>query len=330
MDACLTRKNEMGPTNFALVKLFKADQDLRAAQERYDSAARTVRALERKVNDLSGNLKAMQLTLREQQSKAANLELDLKTREERIEKLRAQQQQAKTNKEYQVFLTEINTEKVERNKGEEATIAALEVVERTQGEVKTLHGQLDEEQKKLTEIKAQLGGKLSELQAQIDALRPARDAAMEAVPARARGEFERLAERHEGEAMSALEKPDRRHEEYVCGACQMTLVVDIYNRLHSRDDLVLCPSCGRLLYIPEDLPPDVAVNKAKEVKPPREPREPREKKISKSAKGVGATINRQSSAEDVVNSVTIEDDPAPAPAEDAPAQVDAEEPPAGA
>jgi hypothetical protein len=110
----------------------------------------------------------------------------------------------------------------------------------------------------------------------------------------------------------------------------MALVVDIYNRLHSRDDLVLCPSCGRLLYIPEDLPPDVAVNKAKEVKPPREPREPREKKISKSAKGVGATINRQSSAEDVVNSVTIEDDSAPAPAENAPAQVNAEEPPAGA
>ncbi len=278
----------MGPTNIALVKLFRADQNLRTAQERYDNAARSVRILQHKVTDLSGKLTALQQTLREQQTAAANLDLDLKMREAHIEKLRAQQQQAKTNKEYQVFLTEINTEKVDRNKIEDDAIRSLEVVERTQGEVKTLHGQLDEEQKKLTEIKAQLGGKLSELQTEIDQLKPAREDAYNAVPPRARKEFERLAERFEGEAMSALEKPDRRHEEYVCGAC-----------------LVTCPSCGRMLYIPEELPPEVAVNKAKEIK---EPRPKKEKLPPKGGPSVGAAINRQSSAEDVVNSVNVEED----------------------
>ena len=296
----------MGPTNIALVKLFRADQNLRTAQERYDTAARSVRILERKVADLTGKLTFAQQTLREQQTSAANLDLDLKMREAHIEKLRTQQQQAKTNKEYQAFLTEINTEKVDRNRVEEDAIKALEVVERTQGEVKILQGQLDEEQKKLAEVKAQLGGKLSELQVEIDQLKPAREEAFNAVPPRAVKEFERLAERFEGEAMSALEKPDRRHEEYVCGACQMSLVVDVYNRLHSRDELVPCPSCGRMLYIPEELPPEVAVNKAKE---PKEPK-PKKEKQPKGRPGVGAAINRQSSAEDVVNSVTIEEDAA--------------------
>src|SRR3954452_4408124 len=106
----------MGPTNLALVKLFQADQNLRAAQERYESAARSVRILERKVADLTGKLTTLTQTLREQQTKASTLDGDLKAREAHIEKLRAQQQQAKTNKEYQVFLTEINTEKVDRNK----------------------------------------------------------------------------------------------------------------------------------------------------------------------------------------------------------------------
>jgi len=306
----------MGPTNIALVKLFQADQDLRAAQERYDTAARNVRILERKVNDLTSKLAALQHSLKEQQSKATSIDLDLQSREAHIEKLRAQQAQAKTNKEYQVFLTEINTEKVDRNKTEELAITALEAVERTQGEVKVLSGQLDEEQKKLTEIKTQIGGKLAELQAEIDKLKHARAAALEAVPLKARGSFERLAERHEGEAMSALEKPDKRNEEYVCGACQMALVVDVYNRLHSRDELVLCSSCGRMLYIPEDLPPEVAVHKAKEVKEPRAKKE--KEKSYKGGPAVGAAINRQSSAEDVVNSVTIEEDP-PAASGDAPA-----------
>ena len=49
----------MGPTNLALVKLFQADQNLRAAQERYESAARSVRILERKVADLTGKLTAL-------------------------------------------------------------------------------------------------------------------------------------------------------------------------------------------------------------------------------------------------------------------------------
>ena len=295
----------MGPTNIALVKLFQADQQLRSAQERYDTAARNVRLLERRVNDLTAKLTALQHTLKEQQSKAANIDLDLQSREAHIEKLRAQQAQAKTHKEYQAFLTEINTEKVDRNKIEEAAIESLEAVERTQGEVKTLAGQLDEEKKKLAEVKSQIGGRLAELQGEIDKLKPAREAALQAVPLKARGPFERLAERHEGEAMSPLEKPDRRNEEYICGACQMSLVVDVYNRLHSRDEMIICSSCGRMLYIPEDLPPEVAVHKAKEVKEPRAKKE----KPYKGGPAVGAAINRQSSAEDVVNSVTMEEDP---------------------
>ena len=43
--------------------------------------------------------------------------------------------------------------------------------------------------------------------------------------------------------------------------CMMDLVTDVYNKLHTRDDMVFCPSCRRILYIPDDLPPDMAVHK---------------------------------------------------------------------
>jgi predicted nucleic acid-binding Zn-ribbon protein len=293
----------MGPMNVALVKLFSADQELREAQERYDHAAKSVRIQERKVNDLTARLQATQQTLKENQSKAANLDLDIKTRDARIEKLRTQQQQAKNAKEYQAFLVEINTEKADRNKVEDETLKVLEQVERIQGEAKTLVAQHDEEKKRLDQIKAQIGDKLAALQSDIDRLRPARDQAYNALPPKARQAFERLSERHEGEAMGPLVKPDRRREEYVCGACNMSLVVDIYNRLHSRDDLVTCPSCGRLLYIPDDLPPDQAINKTKEKKEPR-------KKIP------GAAANRQELAESVVNSVDSDDESDSTPEDD--------------
>ena len=115
----------MGPTNVALVKLFQADQQLREAQGRLEAATKNVRVQERRTNDLSARIQQAQQALREQQSKAANQELDLKSRDAHIEKLRTQQQNAKNNKEYQAFLVEINTGKVDRNKVEEDALKIL-------------------------------------------------------------------------------------------------------------------------------------------------------------------------------------------------------------
>jgi predicted nucleic acid-binding Zn-ribbon protein len=253
----------MGPTNIALVKLFRADQAFREAQARLDAAARNVRVQDRRVAELSEKFKLAQTQLREQQAQAGQLDLDLRTRDAHIEKLRTQQQTTKNNKEYQAFLVEISTAKVDRNKIEDEAMTVLEAVEKQQNEVGVLQGQLDGERKKLETLQAESGDMVKRLTAEVEALRPARDAAAAAVPPKGRDAFERLSERFEGEAMSALGKPDRRREEYICGACNMSLVADVYNKLHSRDDLVFCPSCHRILYIPEDLPPETAINSAK-------------------------------------------------------------------
>lgn len=283
----------MGPTNIALVKLFKADQQLREAQSRLDAVTRNVRIQQRRVNDLNEKFKFAQSRLREQQAHAGALELDIKTRDAHVEKLRTQQQNAKNNKEYQTFLIEINTQKVDRNKVEEEAIKALEVVERTQTEIKELTAGIETEQNKLATMSEQITDQTRTLESEIESLKPARQAAADAVSPKAMTAFERLAERMDGEALSALAKTNPKREEYICTACNMSLVVDVYNRLHSRDDLVFCPSCQRILYIPADLPVEQAVHKKK---PPREPR-------NADADIPAAPRRMQESAESVVNSV---------------------------
>src|SRR5215218_8766434 len=138
----------MGPTNVALVKVFKADQQLRAARERLDAAAKNVRVQERRVNDLAAKLTAAQKHHREVQARAANVDLDLKTRDAHIDKLRTQQQTAKNNKEYQAFLIEINTAKVDRGKQEEETLKVMEAVEKGKTETAALTAALDGERVK--------------------------------------------------------------------------------------------------------------------------------------------------------------------------------------
>jgi len=285
----------MGPTNFALVKLFKADMKLREAQGRLDATTKNVRIQDRRVRDLNDRIAALQKQLKEQQSHAGTLDVDLKSRDAHIEKLRTQQQQAKNNKEYQAFLVEISTGKVDRNKVEEEAIKVLEGIEKLQAELKDLQAQQQAEAAKAAAMKEQITGQTAALQAEIDAIKPEREQASQAVPRQAREAFDRLADRFDGEAMSPLIKPDKRREEYSCSACMMDLVRDVYNKLHTRDELVFCPSCRRILYIPEDLPVEAAVHKVKERK-------------ERPQKAPPAGTNRQTSAVDVLRSVTPERD----------------------
>lgn len=257
----------MGPTNVALVRLFLADQQLRQAQARLEAATKNVRVQQRRVADLTERLKLTQQQFKEIQAKASALETELKSRDAHIERLRQQQQQARNNKEYQSFLIEINTHKVDRGKIEDQTMAMLEQAEKLAGEVQALQTQLDTEQQKLATMQSEIGEKVASLQAEVESLKTPRDQAAAAVPPRALIEFDRMAERFDGEAMSAIAKPNPRREEYVCTACNMELVTDIYNRLHSRDEIIHCPSCRRLLFIPQELTPELAVNRKK---PPRE------------------------------------------------------------
>jgi len=249
----------MGPTNVALVNLFNADQDLRNAQAKLDEAGKNVRVQERRVHDLEQKLKDAQQRHRQHQAHAGALDVDLRSRDAHIEKLRTQQQTAKNNKEYQAFLVEINTHKLDRGKVEDEAVRTMGEVEKGQAEVATLTQQLEGERSKLATLKSQGGEVLARLQAEVDALRPARDAAAAKVPAKYVDAFNRLAERYDGQAMSKLDRPDRRREEYLCTECNMELAIDVYNKLRTRDEVVFCPSCRRILYIPEALTPEAAI-----------------------------------------------------------------------
>lgn len=253
----------MGPTNVALVKLFRADTQLREAQSRLDEAGKNVRLQERRVNDLDQKVKEAAARLRQQQSRAAQLDLDMRTRDAHIEKLRTQQQTAKNNKEYQAFLMEIATGKVDRGKVEDEAVKVMDVVEKGTAEVAGLTQQLEAERAKLAQVRSELGDRLAKLQAEVDALKPAREQAGAALPPKVREAFDRMADRYDGEAMAKVTRPDRRREEYSCDACNMELAIDVYNKLHSRDEVVFCPSCRRILYIPEDLTPEAAIGAQK-------------------------------------------------------------------
>jgi predicted nucleic acid-binding Zn-ribbon protein len=287
----------MGPTNIALVKLFKADTRLREAQRRLNAVTRNVRLQQEKASDLAARRDATHAELNRAKAKSAELDLEIKSRDEKIESMRTQQSAAQTNREYQAFLVQINTHKVDRGKIEDDMLKLIDQAEKMQGDLAVLTTQAETEAAKLQQMHGDIDARVKMLSDEVAAAQPERDEAAAGISARARELFDKLADKFDGEAMAPIEKPHPKREEYICSVCNLDLTLDVYNRLHTRDEPVMCPSGNHLLYIPDDLPPEKAVHKPKEKKAPR----PKKKDL-------GAPVARQTLASSVVSSVDTEED----------------------
>src|SRR5690606_28633009 len=197
-------------------------------------------------------------------------------------------------------LVEINTQKADRTKVEEQAVAKLQEVE----ELQKLEAQQKEqaiiEQQRADKLQAEISGKTTELEQEIHRLEPARETAASGVPAAALAIFDKLADNYDGEALAAVGHIEGRIESYYCTACNMELVVDVYNRLMTRDEVLSCPGCGRLLYVPEDLTPDKAVRQ-KKVKATRKRATPSDKPRKKGAR---AERTKQTLSADIRRVVT--------------------------
>ena len=121
------------------------------------------------------------------------------------------------------------------------------------------------------------------------------------MPAASLAMFDRLADNYEGEALAAVGHIEGKQEGYFCTGCNMELVVDVYNRLMTRDVVLNCPGCGRILYVPEELTPEMAVRQKKVAKKTstRKKKEPaadkplkKGQKVEKSKKAVSAGVRR--------------------------------------
>ncbi len=278
----------MGPTTVALLHYFRADRAYQLARQKLDSATRSVRIQETKLAQLTGEFNDAHKKAVETEAKGRELELECKSRDERVEVLRSRQANATNPKEYQALIVEINTQKLDKSKIEEQALVLMEQVESQKKAAAELKTRVETESAKLDQMRAEIDTKVKEITAEVEAAKGPRDEIGRTVPAHALVIYARMADRFEGEAMAAIEKPDPRDIEYLCTGCNTYLVPDIYNKLMSpRDEIVTCPSCQRVLYVPDDLTPEKALSKktAREPKAkaakgtgPAKPRAPRKKK----------------------------------------------------
>ena len=239
----------MGATLDALQRLQSIEAQLRSSREQIETRQRTVEAHRRKIATLGRQATDIHDAIRRAQADADKLELERKIQEAHLAKLREALNHSKTNKEYAAILTQLNTDKADALKIEDKVLAAMAKVDELRKQEAEHRATLDKEKARMGETRKSSSDLEAKLAAQIKDLEAQREAAASEVPPAALNTFERARDKHDGEAMAAVEQPHPRRPEYICSGCNMSITLETINSLQSRDEMQVCHVCSRILYL---------------------------------------------------------------------------------
>ncbi len=179
-------------------------------------------------------------------------ELDIKARQEKINRLKGQMMNAGTNKEYQAFLKEVSLEEVEKGRVEDELLEMMISTESFAEEEKSIGKGIEEARKELEIVKGEVKVALEEAARQEAELAVQRSKVADKLDADTLRRYEGLFKSRSGEAVvktSYQGGTGGQEGRYLCGGCFMPLTHQMVNLLLIGQEIITCKSCGRILYI---------------------------------------------------------------------------------
>lgn len=239
----------MGPVLEGLTKLQSVENRLRAAKTKLARCRRNVIVQENQIRSLQNSVEAKKEEIQLTRVQCDRLELELASREEAIAKLRASLNAAKTNKEYAAVLTQLNTTKADNSKIETQILDLLKDIEADEAERKKIEGQIEEQKQVLERIRKEAEGLSAKYESEIAQIEVEWNSASQVVPAEPLEIFKRVADTYDGEALSMIEQQSGKNGTYSCGGCFMSITAESVNLLMTKDDVIRCPNCTRILVL---------------------------------------------------------------------------------
>jgi predicted nucleic acid-binding Zn-ribbon protein len=241
----------MGPVLNGLIKLQSVENRLRAEKAILTRCRRNVIIQENQIRSLQNALEAKKEEIQLSKVQFDRLELELKSRDESIAKLRASLNSAKTNKEYAAVLTQLNTTKADNSKIETQTLELLKDIETDEAECQQIQKQIEEQKQLLEKTRKDSESQASKFQAKIDEIQAEWDQVAKTIPKEQLEIFDRVAETYDGQAVTVVEQQEESKGVYTCGGCFMGITAESVNMLMTKDEILRCPNCTRILVLDE-------------------------------------------------------------------------------
>lgn len=239
----------MGPVLNGLVKLQSVENRLGAAKAKLARCRRNVVIQENQVRHLQSTLEAKKEELKITRIQSDRLELELKAKDEAVAKSRATLNLAKTNKEYAAILMQMNTTKADNSKLESQILELMKDIEADVAEIEKIEQQIEEQKQNTEKVRKDSEVMAAKHEAEIEEIQVEWDQAAKDIPSEVLDIFKRVAETYDGEALAAIDITEGSSAVYSCGGCFMGITAENVNLLMSKDDVLRCPNCTRILVI---------------------------------------------------------------------------------
>ena len=239
----------MGPVLNGLMKLQSIENRLRVEKAKLSRCRRNVIIQENLIRSLQNALEAKKEEVQLSRVQCNRLELELKSNDEIIAKLRASLNSAKTNKEYAALLTQLNTMKADNSKVETQTLELMKDIESDESECGDIQKQIDEQKQALDQTRKESEVLARKYQIQINEIQTEWDQVAKSIPAEKLEIFNRVAETYDGQAVVGVDQQEGNKGAYSCGGCFMGVPAESVNMLMTKDDIIRCPNCTRILVL---------------------------------------------------------------------------------
>lgn len=239
----------MGEILESLHRLQALELKLATIRNERESKIRLLDVCRRRLKQLDDRIEQHEKNLRQRQVELDTLSLEASAREESVAQHRTALTKAKTNREYAAILTAMNTEKADNMKIETDVLQRMEEVQQLIDQKATLAAERQKLLEDVERAEKALAAVDEKRKEEREALEAQRDQHAEHIEPTAMASFMRVAQKHDGEAMATVTRAHPKREEYVCEGCNMRLSLEIVSALQSRDEIQLCQTCGRILYL---------------------------------------------------------------------------------
>jgi predicted nucleic acid-binding Zn-ribbon protein len=229
-----------------LLILQDRDRKIRRSRAELGSIEPQRQAMKSKAAGAQTALDTLRQRGKEIETKRKQLELEVATRKERIEKYSQQQFQTRKNDEYQALTKEIETCRAEIARIEDEEIELMERAEEVAKHVESAAKAFQEAQAFVENEIRQLDESERNLQQELAGLESNRSELAGAVEASALGRYERIMKSRGDNVIVGIEHG-------VCGGCHMKIPAQVVVNCRAQQEVTTCTNCGRILYYTRDM-----------------------------------------------------------------------------
>jgi len=224
-----------------LLELQVADKEIRKLQEEIAALPKRVASIEEKLNGTKARLEKARVATKADETNRKKFEAAIQDLQGKISKYRDQSLDVKTNEQYKALLHEIQFAEQEIRINEDRILEVMVNTETRDKEVKAAEAELKSETIEIEKEKEEARRITSEDQKKLAECNTRRDGLRQGISADLLRHYERVM-KFRGSGLAEV----RDHK---CMGCQVMLRPQTYNEVRNSEQVVMCDSCQRILYV---------------------------------------------------------------------------------